>query len=202
MNKLTEREKILIFALLIFAIIVGGIYFLITPAATKLDSLQEEINYELGQKESIQLGIASLMSVNNSIAEKEAAINTLKAKYYSVLTNDRFDVKITGLMLKHDFFIESISMTDVSYAPVLAYGEASSETADPNTALSSAAAVMYVNKMNISASAPMANIVAFIDEFAQNTSMRITRADISASQEGGTYNLQASIDIYMLMPEA
>lgn len=118
----TERDKKLLRLVACLAIIVIFGMYLIRPAMEKHETLQNEYDAAEQKQQEYQTQIAALATIDDIIAQNEAALNTASEKYYkSDLETRQMDDIITGIALENGLFPQSLTLTEAAPGAVSAY---------------------------------------------------------------------------------
>lgn len=119
---LTERDKKLLGLTACLAILaVFGVH-LIRPALAEHEALGGEYEAALRKQQEYQAQIDARASLDDSIAQNEAALKTAGEPYYPAgLETRRMDDIITGLALKNGLFPQSLTLTEAVPGAVSAY---------------------------------------------------------------------------------
>lgn len=119
---LTERDKKLLGLTACLAILaVFGVH-LIRPALAEHEALGSEYEAALQKQQEYQAQIDARASLDDSIAQNEAALKTAGEPYYPAgLETRQMDDIITGLALKNGLFPQSLTLTEAVPGAVRAY---------------------------------------------------------------------------------
>ena len=118
----TERDKKLLRLVACLAIIVIFGMYLIRPAMENHETLQNEYDAAEQKQQEYQTQIAALATIDDIIAQNEAALNTASEKYYkSDLETRQMDDIITGIALENGLFPQSLTLTEAAPGAVSAY---------------------------------------------------------------------------------
>ena len=119
---LTERDKKLLGLTACLAILaVFGVH-LIRPALAEHEALGSEYEAALQKQQEYQAQIDARASLDDSIAQNEAALKTAGEPYYpDGLETRQMDDIITGLALKNGLFPQSLTLTEAVPGAVRAY---------------------------------------------------------------------------------
>lgn len=119
---LTERDKKLLGLTACLAILaVFGVH-LIRPALAEHEALGGEYEAALRKQQEYQAQIDARASLDDSIAQNEAALKTAGEPYYPAgLETRQMDDIITGLALKNGLFPQSLTLTEAVPGAVRAY---------------------------------------------------------------------------------
>lgn len=118
----TERDKKLLGLTACLAILaVFGVH-LIRPALAEHEALGSEYEAALQKQQEYQAQIDARASLDDSIAQNEAALKTAGEPYYPAgLETRQMDDIITGLALKNGLFPQSLTLTEAVPGAVSAY---------------------------------------------------------------------------------
>ncbi len=98
LEKLTKREKVLIYIMICVLILALGVFFVIKPAASWNSSVNSKYEKIKLQKMEMETTISQKQTAKGEIKEYEKKIKNMKSKFLEPMTNDEIDVKITGLI--------------------------------------------------------------------------------------------------------
>lgn len=220
----TERDKKLLRLVACLAIIVIFGMYLIRPAMENHETLQNEYDAAEQKQQEYQTQIAALATIDDIIAQNEAALNTASEKYYKGdLETRQMDDIITGIALENGLFPQSLTLTEAAPGAVSAYlaeQEASSadtssdtESAD-STDDTSAAPVqpvncVYIGTATISAQGAVTQWLNFLDEVEHRyKGLRVTNFSIADydyvannTQAVSTNLITGTLEIYMCVSD-
>lgn len=118
----TERDQKLLRLVACLAIIVIFGVYLIRPAIMKRESLQDEYDAAEQKQQEYQTQIDTLATIDDIIAQNEAALATASEKYYKGdLETRQMDDIITGIALENGLFPQSLTLTEAVPGAVSAY---------------------------------------------------------------------------------
>ena len=192
----TERDKKLLRLVACLAIIVIFGMYLIRPAMEKHETLQNEYDAAEQKQQEYQ-------TIDDIIAQNEAALNTASEKYYkSDLETRQMDDIITGIALENGLFPQSLTLTEAAPGAVSAYlteqeaaqtdGSAdtssdaeSADSTDDSTDDTSATLIqpvnyVYIGTATISAQGAVTQWLNFLDEVEHRyKGLRVTNFSIA-----------------------
>ena len=190
----TERDKKLLRLVACVAIIAIFGQYMIRPAITKHETLQDDYDAAEQQQQEYQMQIATLATIDDIIAQNQAALDTASEKYYKGdLETRQMDDIITGIALQNGLFPQTLTLTEAVPGAVSAYlaeqdqTDASASTdsstdtssdadssdssdADPADGTAPAAApsepvnYIYIGTATLSAQGDTAQWLSFLDE--------------------------------------
>lgn len=118
----TEHDKKLLRLVACLAIIVIFAVYLIRPAMENHETLQSEYDAAEQTQQEYQTQIDTLATIDDIIAQNEAALNTASEKYYKGdLETRQMDDIITGIALENGLFPQSLTLTEAVPGAVSAY---------------------------------------------------------------------------------
>jgi hypothetical protein len=99
MKKLTQREKLLIYILICFVIVSGGIYFVVLPSYARYAAISDQAAEAAFTQESMAMSIESIPATMTTRDEAQSKLTTLKNPFSAPLPNEGLDVLLTQLCL-------------------------------------------------------------------------------------------------------
>ena len=109
-NKLSSREKILIYILINLIIVSLGWLLLIEPQLNRKQTLNTtKETYQLQLDELLNTNVVSTKNINQLREE----LNELNNSFYSILTKEDIDQLITDLSLNHKLSPSDLVMSDI-----------------------------------------------------------------------------------------
>jgi|LGOV01.1.fsa_nt_gb hypothetical protein len=101
MKKLTNREKILIFLLLCFGIVMGGYYLMVVPNHATYQKLNVLVDEAQFTKNTISSGIENIPAVQKTLEESNEKYGMIRDDFSGHLPNEGLDILLTQLCLGH-----------------------------------------------------------------------------------------------------
>lgn len=219
----TERDKRLLRLVACVAILaIFGLY-MIRPAITRREILQDEYDTAERKQQEYQMQIATLATIDEIIAQNQAALDTASEKYYKGdLETRQMDDIITGIALENGLFPQALTLTEAAPGSVAAYLTDETQTDAPaapadstdasgtDTALAAAAAYepvnyIYLGTATISAQGEVTQWLNFLDEVHRKyKGLRVTNFSIADfnyiqnnTQAVSTKLITGTLEIYM-----
>lgn len=219
----TERDKRLLRLVACVAILaIFGLY-MIRPAITRREILQDEYDTAERKQQEYQMQIATLATIDEIIAQNQAALDTASEKYYKGdLETRQMDDIITGIALENGLFPQALTLTEAAPGSVAAYLMDETQTDAPaapadstdasgtDTALAAAAAYepanyIYLGTATISAQGEVTQWLNFLDEVHRKyKGLRVTNFSITDfnyiqnnTQAVSTKLITGTLEIYM-----
>lgn len=201
LNKLSSREKVLIYILIILLILCFGWLILLQPQLNNNSTLQSE-------KEAYELQLNELQS--NSLTTNETVdivklnqqVKELSDQLYNKMTKEDIDKLVTELATTHRIVPKTLSMSEITQTD-LSSSDSSSEstnTSDDSSSnkksTDSSSASVYTCTVQQTCTGTQAQLEKLFDDVKAMNGIYIT----SVSYQNGTGNLDLSITytIYMI----
>lgn len=194
MQKLTKREKTLIYILICFLIIVGGWFLLLNPALEKNSLVHAEYEQKQAQLTALQQQLKDYESAPNQLEILEETYNEITNQYKSILSNDDIDKFLTTKVLTNGF--KPISMT------IGAIGDASFQTTattstDTSTTKTTGNSVLKQVTVTMSLSGDLTKLKKLMNDIDGEKGVEISTLTYQLSNnENNTVNL--SFILYMI----
>ena len=219
----TERDKRLLRLVACVAILaIFGLY-MIRPAITRREILQDEYDTAERKQQEYQMQIATLATIDEIIAQNQAALNTASEQYYKGdLETRQMDDIITGIALENGLFPQALTLTEAAPGSVAAYLMDETQTDAPaapadstdasGTDTDSAVAAayeptnyIYLGTATISAQGEVTQWLNFLDEVHRKyKGLRVTNFSITDfnyiqnnTQAVSTKLITGTLEIYM-----
>lgn len=191
-KKLTKREKVLLYVLICFLILMGGIFWLILPAMDTL--LERQARYQEVQEEYLltRTAIDGISGVQEQTARIQENIAAMDGYYYPPMTTEQVDTLVTGLVRIYGLTPVSLSLSDPEPTALAYFGEKRSTTA---------AGVLLCCEAVLQLSGTAENAIALLDGIAGMTSLKVSDLQmINRLAENGASNYSLSLQVYMVLP--
>lgn len=191
MDKLTDRERILLYILLWVIIISGSFYFLLFPAINSNMEMNSTI-------EGNRILIQNMQAVKNSIADTEKTAGDLKAKtaalqqgFFSTDVNmEALDVFVTSIALGTGVKPQNLTIS----GPAMRDSTNVSQTAGDSQDAVSNGITTYT--IDINGSTTAAQFAKLTDALGNRSQLFIRNATFTEKEGSGTYSI--TIDIFLL----
>ena len=197
----TERDKKLLRLVACLAIIVIFGMYLIRPAMENHETLQNEYDAAEQKQQEYQTQIAALATIDDIIAQNEAALNTASEKYYKGdLETRQMDDIITGIALENGLFPQSLTLTEAAPGAV---------SDDTSATLIQPVNYVYIGTATISAQGAVTQWLNFLDEVEHRyKGLRVTNFSIADydyvannTQAVSTNLITGTLEIYMCVSD-
>lgn len=199
--KMTKRDKLLVYIMVIVLVLFGFIWFVIFPQIELSGTLDSTMNDLEGKKLPMEAAVMSLDSMKNTYEESIVDLDGALNDFYPYMQNYEIDKMFTGLLVdSYGLTVTNLSMTSipagVAVPPYMAaYSEAEEDTGgEENTGEIDAQSIPVVTSgISITAQGEISGIQSLLDDLFNNyPSIRITGYSITDS---GTLTLNC--DLYM-----
>ena len=201
LNKLSSREKVLIYILIILLILCFGWLILLQPQLNNNSTLQSE-------KEAYELQLNELQS--NSLTTNETVdivklnqqVKELSDQLYNKMTKEDIDKLVTELATTHRIVPKTLSMSEITQTDLSSSDSSSESTSTSDDSSSnkkstdSSSASVYVCTVQQTCTGTQAQLEKLFDDVKAMNGIYIS----SVSYQNGTGNLDLSITytIYMI----
>ena len=192
MQKLTKREKTLIYILICFLIIVGGWFLLLNPALEKNSKKHAEYLEVQQQLTTIQKQLIEYEQAPQQLKILEESYNEIASQYKDILSNDDIDKFLTTKVLSCGFRPVSLSIGAVSDA---SFKQATDDKAD--TKKTSGNSILKQVTINMSLNGNFNNLKKLMDTIEKEKGVEIANLSYQLSNtEKNTISL--SFIMYMI----
>ncbi|WP_405316985.1 hypothetical protein [Faecalibacillus faecis] len=201
LNKLSSREKVLIYILIILLILCFGWLILLQPQLNNNSTLQSE-------KEAYELQLNELQS--NSLTTNETVdivklnqqVKELSDQLYNKMTKEDIDKLVTELATTHHIVPKTLSMSEITQTDLSSSDSSSESTSTSDDSSSnkkstdSSSASVYTCTVQQTCTGTQAQLEKLFDDVKAMNGIYIA----SVSYQNGTGNLDLSITytIYMI----
>lgn len=203
LNKLTSREKVLIYILIILLILCFGWLILLQPQLNNNSSLKSENDaYEL-QLSELQANSGTTTETVD-IVKLNQQVKELSDQLYNKMTKEDIDKLVTELATNHRIVPKTLSMSEITQTDLSSStSDSTSESTDTtsndsskDTKKEATSANVYTCVVQQTCTGTQAQLEKLLDDVKAMNGIYVT----SVSYENGTGNLDLSITytIYMI----
>lgn len=185
MNKLTKREKMLLYALAVVAILAGGIKFFVIPAADYYFEISGELMSQQAKADEINRGIERLPQIKKELKTLELETDGYEAMLYPFMTNEELDGRITNMI--SGFTPISVKMESAVPTEISEYGMAEGNNKP----------ILISNTATVTMTGGIGDFIELADSISRNTSMRVSSFDIKVNRTSGNYTFVFVLAAYM-----
>lgn len=177
MQKLSKREKVLLYVLLLALLVLGSIYLLIIPIANSYSEMNTLVGELQQQVLENRIAIAGMEGNEAAIEEYTARIEELQGLLPPAMHNDEADHLVTALLTQHHLAPQSLAIADVQLVQVAPQGVEVDEDAAP----------MYPQILRTMVQAgctgSMADAVALADSLKDSNALQLAHFSAEADLE-------------------
>lgn len=201
LNKLSSREKVLIYILVILLILCFGWLILLQPQLNNNSSLKSENDaYELQLSELKSNSGTTTETVD--IVKLNQQVKELSDQLYNKMTKEDIDKLVTELATTHRIVPKTLSMSEITQTDLSSLDSSSKSTSTSDDSSSdkkstdSSSASVYTCTVQQTCTGTQAQLEKLFDDVKAMNGIYIT----SVSYQNGTGNLDLSITytIYMI----
>lgn len=196
-NQLSSREKKLLYFLVCFLLIIGGWYFIISPALDKHTALNNEYQSLLMQNSSKQIELQRYLSAPEELKEKQDSLNKIINKYNPILKDEKIDKLITTLILNNG--LDPISLTIGDIQDVQLQQDNTNETNNTENETEQSAYVKQIS-VNITVLGTLTQMTKTIDDLHDMEGVQVSSFQYSESMSN-TNEKTATMTIILYMAE-
>lgn len=196
MNRMSKREKVLVYIMVLVLVLVGGVVLAIQPEMGRLESDRAALEEVYLRQIDIQGTLLGEEAARERSGEIARSIDRSTAQFYPYLTNDLLDTRITGIIKNCGLAAESLQITAGERPDYLA-GDADATRDD----------FIVIRQVSINARGTLQGVVNLADQLsaingAQIDNMaftRVTSGTLGAQDEpGDDYQLSVTVLIFMV----
>lgn len=162
MTKLSNREKLLLYLLVVVLALVAG-WFLIKPALEESAALGNEAVETAMQKTAVEQAIAGRTQYTESLAQSQARAEALEDEFLPLMTNDDLDRYITGILQRNGLVAESLLIS-----------------ASGDESVSLAVTKLFVR---VTATGELDQIIALVEQLSGLKGIRISKLNVREKGE-------------------
>ncbi|MDR1713518.1 MAG: type II secretion system protein M [Coriobacteriales bacterium] len=120
-HALSSRERALLIACVIAAIVAAAVFFLVIPAMEEHKALNAEIDTLAAQKHELDQQIARSSGYQAAIEQADSDFNAYKGYFHAAMTPEELDTLITGLLTDSGLKPTQLSMSQLLAEDLPAY---------------------------------------------------------------------------------
>lgn len=190
MNKLSKRERVLLYILLLFVIFAAGLFLLVQPSIQRYDALDVTLADKTMEQALRRAAISGAAQSERAIADYREKLKAGYADFYEPMTNEDIDRLITGMLEKHQLTPVSLSVPGTLETSVEPYQP---EHVDdiPDTAV--AAAEGLVCSVTATVDGAMQSLTALAEEVRAAPQLTLT----GFSRMDTNNQFTVTIDVYL-----
>ncbi len=178
MSKLTKRERILIYILLVVLVAVGGAFLIRGAALESADVSQKLTDAELQLMQVQAAAQAAMGGESESPEQLNEQVLALQKKFLPVMTNDDLDRYITGILQDNGLVAESLEIA-VSEAPA----KQAEDAAEGEETPAASGAQFRTYSVKTTSRGALEQYIALIDAVSGMTGTRISMLNLRIGTE-------------------
>ena len=198
MNKLTKREKVMLYILLCLVIVAGLVSLLILPAISRNASQKSGLDTLALEQQQLEIRRAALQNNLERIQQLESKADELYESLYDTRTmSEVLDLYITGVAVEAGVIPQNLSIGSTLQKNIQFY---MGDLATEETASSSGDVLkLPVASVLISGSCSEAAFMRMTDAYARLSEILISNASfVKGSDEGQADTFPISLEIYLI----
>ncbi|HHT94194.1 MAG TPA: hypothetical protein GXZ66_11935 [Clostridiaceae bacterium] len=175
-RKLTKREKVLLYILLVILILYGIGMFVVKPLFDRHSELENTL-FELELKEfEVRSGINNYERYKEEIVELETEVDELLSRMNPVLSNQQIDAFVSEIAIRNNIVLKSFNVTGPFTKEILPYMQSDKKEEAVN---------VQAMRISIRLEGSMEDFENILDLFSETGTIRIETCNI-LSGEGGS----------------
>lgn len=199
MNKLSRREQILIYVLVLLMIIVVGWYFMISPAMEKntiLKKQRDNLEYELESKKAIY---ETNIDVDSSINKANQELASYKDKFMAVMNDYEIDVYFSELAVLYNLTPVDLTINEASSIEVKPFGKEDDRKSSSSEDEEEEVSKVLVANVQQKVTGTNTNVARYIGKIAENTGIALNQLQYTSNSDDSTkeYTLM-TFNLYMI----
>ncbi|MCL2627169.1 MAG: hypothetical protein FWD44_00535 [Oscillospiraceae bacterium] len=192
MTKITKREKILLFAVLVLAILYVSIQFALVPLSQRYSTAQRERDRLSNEKFTHEMAVANLPSLRAQNTEAQQNFDKLTAGYSKLVPNEETDHMLTTLCLNKNLILRSLGFATrppEPPRPIIGYN-------DDGTPIYAERRVDVFTTVTtfVTGNGSYENMLNLLEEVSNTEYMRLSSVNFAQGWQGETAN-SASITL-------
>lgn len=200
MNSLTGREKKMLYFLLCFLIVMGGIFLLVMPAINRYQESSEQLEEKRMAQSQMELSVQNL-SLNQKNLEQ--AIDKLleeKSGSFSVMTNQDIDRAITGMVSKHLPISSELEITTPVRKEIVPYDPESKPSGTSTSAAEEeeSDSKTWISQVKLKSAGNLTGLLNLVAEVNEHPSIRIVQMKNNLDNQTGSYNVDITFELFMM----
>lgn len=178
--KLTKREKILLYFLGCFVLVMVGAFLLAMPAMDGKNEAEAQLQAVQSKLTSLQNTITQYGDLDSAIEEKKKEIAEIKDKFYSPMPNEDVDRLVKTIVMQNNMTLYSMDISSQENYPLTAF-QAQGTSAEAIEGEEATSTNLTLVTVTVSFSGDLANLSNLVDQVA----------GLEAYQAGSlTYNVE------------
>lgn len=192
LNTLSHREKMLIYILICFMIVILGWFFVVQPCLKNYSTaVSENATYQT-QLSQVSSTLTLYQEAPGTLKIKQASYDEIVKKYNAVMKNEKIDKMITHQLLINSLNPSSLKMTDgdttgTSNSTSSTTSTSSTSSSTSSTSSSSTSSNMKTVTVNVTVTGSINNVANLLSDVGSMKGVTITELSYTAgSTTAGT----------------
>lgn len=160
--KFTKREKVLLYFLLCFVLIMGGLFVLVLPSMRAKDEVELEYQTAKSRLSSLQSTLIQYGDLDSAITDTENQIEEVKSKFYQPILNEDVDKLLKEKLLLRNLTPLTMAISEPVPAQLQTTSTDESGSADATT--NQPTANISVITVSMTFTGDSANLANFVDD--------------------------------------
>lgn len=202
MNSLTSREKKLLYFLLCFLVVMGGIFLLLMPAINRYEESSTQLEEKRMAQSQMDLRIQSFPLNEKNLEQVKAKLQEEKSGYFSVMTNQDIDRTVTGMVSKHLPISSELDITSPMRKEITAYDpdqkSSGSSSASAPSEEEQSDSKTWVSQVKLKSAGNLTGLINLVAEVNDHPSIRIIQMKNSLDNQTGNYNVDITFEVLMI----
>ena len=193
MNKLSRREQILIYILVLLMVVVVGWYFMISPAMAKNTTLKQQrdnLEFELESKKAVY---ETNIDVNAAIKKAKDELVDYHNKFMSIMNDYEIDVYFSELAAEYNLTPVDLTINEASEIEIKSFSVALQEAKAESNSKSETTS----NKSEEKEENPT-NIARYIGKISENTGVALTQLQYTYNRDSTKEYTILTYNLYMI----
>lgn len=160
--KFTKREKVLLYFLLCFVLVMGGLFVLVLPSMKAKDEVELEYQTAKSRLSSLQSTLIQYGDLESAITDTENQIEEVKSKFYQPILNEDVDKLLKEKLLLRNLTPLTMAISDPVPAELQIASTDTSGTTEE--AVNQPTANISVITVSMTFTGDSANLANFVDD--------------------------------------
>lgn len=160
--KFTKREKVLLYFLLCFVLIMGGLFVLVLPSMKAKDEVELEYQTAKSRLSSLQSTLIQYGDLDSAITDTENQIEEVKSKFYQPILNEDVDKLLKEKLLLRN--LTPLTMAISEPVPAQLQTTSTDESGSVDATTNQPTANISVITVSMTFTGDSVNLANFVDD--------------------------------------
>lgn len=160
--KFTKREKVLLYFLLCFVLIMGGLFVLVLPSMRAKDEVELEYQTAKSRLSSLQSTLIQYGDLDSAITDTENQIEEVKSKFYQPILNEDVDKLLKEKLLLRN--LTPLTMAISEPVPAQLQTTSTDESGSVDATTNQPTANISVITVSMTFTGDSVNLANFVDD--------------------------------------